>query len=125
MLTGRMPFEKGVRDNAGYELRAEVRTLAEELKSDGYAAGAAVSSIVLAKATGVGQGRGGCRGPLRRNWNRRGYCLEVTTICVAMAASLALARASSTFACASASCRHCWAQPTRSAVRMFTVPSWL
>ncbi len=56
MLTGRMPFEHGVRDNAGYELPAEVRTLAEELKADGYATGAAVSSFVLAKATGVGRG---------------------------------------------------------------------
>ncbi len=56
MLTGRLPFEHGVRDNSGYELHADVRTLAEELKVDGYATGAAVSSFVLAKATGVGRG---------------------------------------------------------------------
>lgn len=56
MFTGRLPFEHGVRDNAGYELAPGVRTLAEELKADGYATGAAVSAFVLARGTGAERG---------------------------------------------------------------------
>ncbi len=56
MFTGRLPFEHGVRDNAGYGLAPGIRTLAEELKADGYATGAAVSSFVLARGTGAERG---------------------------------------------------------------------
>ena len=56
MFTGLLPFEHGVRDNAGYALAPGIRTLADELKADGYATGAAVSAFVLARATGVDRG---------------------------------------------------------------------
>ena len=56
MLTGRLPFEHGVRDNLGYVLRDEEQTLAELLKNRGFATGAAVSSYVLRRETGIAQG---------------------------------------------------------------------
>lgn len=56
LLTGRLPFETGVRDSAGFTLPAGERTLAEMLADRGYATGGVVSSFLLRKATGVGQG---------------------------------------------------------------------
>lgn len=56
MFTGLLPAEHGVRDNAGYELRKDVKTLPELLKGKGYATGAAVSTIVLRGETGVKRG---------------------------------------------------------------------
>ncbi|MEA2563471.1 MAG: hypothetical protein QOH06_4975 [Acidobacteriota bacterium] len=57
MFTGSLPTENGVRNNIGYRFEgAKLRTLAEELRERGYAAGAAVSSYVLRSDTGIDDG---------------------------------------------------------------------
>jgi arylsulfatase A-like enzyme/Tfp pilus assembly protein PilF len=56
LLTGRLPTHHGVRDNIGYAVRADERTLAARFKAAGYATGGAVSSYVLRHQTGVGSG---------------------------------------------------------------------
>lgn len=57
MFTGSLPTEHGVRNNIGYRFDgARFRTLAEELRERGYAAGAAVSSYVLRSDTGIDDG---------------------------------------------------------------------
>jgi arylsulfatase A-like enzyme/cytochrome c-type biogenesis protein CcmH/NrfG len=56
LFTGLRPDQNGVRDNIGYRLRDDLPTLAELLRARGYATGAAVSSYVLRRATGVGRG---------------------------------------------------------------------
>ncbi len=56
LLSGRLPFETGVRDNAGFVVRSAERLAAEVLTERGYATGAVVSSFVLRKETGIGQG---------------------------------------------------------------------
>jgi choline-sulfatase len=56
LLSGRLPFEHGVRDDAGFVLADSERTLAELLRNRGFAAGAAVSSFLLRRQTGVAQG---------------------------------------------------------------------
>ena len=56
LLSGRLPFDTGVRDNAGFAVRAAERLVAEILRDRGYATGAVVSSFVLRKETGISQG---------------------------------------------------------------------
>jgi len=56
IFTGLLPPQNGVRDNLGYALSAGPMTLAAYLKAQGYATGAAVSSIVLSHATGISRG---------------------------------------------------------------------
>jgi arylsulfatase A-like enzyme len=56
LLSGRLPFETGVRDNAGFVVPGAERLAAEILTDRGYATGAVVSSFVLRKETGIGQG---------------------------------------------------------------------
>jgi choline-sulfatase len=57
MFTGSLPTGHGVRNNIGYRFEgAKLRTLAEELRERGYAAGAAVSSYVLRSDTGIDDG---------------------------------------------------------------------
>jgi len=56
MLTGRLPFETGVRDNVGFTLKPTERSLAQMLRDRGYATGAVVSSFALRKSTGIAQG---------------------------------------------------------------------
>ena len=56
LLTGLLPTHHGVRDNIGYTLKPESRTLAARFKSAGYATGAAVSAYVLRRQTGVADG---------------------------------------------------------------------
>lgn len=56
LLTGQLPADNGVRDNIGYILRAGALTLPRLLKQQRYATGAAVSSYVLRRATGIDQG---------------------------------------------------------------------
>jgi arylsulfatase A-like enzyme len=53
ILTGLLPFGSGVRDNVGFTLKPEVETLPGLLRSHGYATGAAVSSVVLARSSGI------------------------------------------------------------------------
>jgi choline-sulfatase len=54
ILTGLLPTHHGVRDNLGYELRAE--TLAETFKKNGFATGGFVSATVLRHETGIARG---------------------------------------------------------------------
>src|SRR5689334_18371977 len=56
LLTGRLPFEHGVRDSTGFTLPSGERTLAEMLADRGYATGGVVSSFLLRKDTGIAQG---------------------------------------------------------------------
>ena len=56
LMTGQLPYRHGVRDNMGYALGIEPLTLPAILKSHGYATGAAVSSAVLRRDTGIARG---------------------------------------------------------------------
>src|SRR5216684_2716569 len=56
MFTGKLPADNGVRDNIGFHLGPNVPTLAEVLKRNGYATGAAISAFVLRKETGISRG---------------------------------------------------------------------
>lgn len=56
LLAGKLPFEHGVRDEAGFVLKEDVRSLAELLRSRGFDTGAAVSSFLLRPESGVAQG---------------------------------------------------------------------
>jgi arylsulfatase A-like enzyme/tetratricopeptide (TPR) repeat protein len=56
LLSGRLPFEHGVRDDAGFTLDANARTLAELLRNRGFKTGAAVSTFLLRRNTGIAQG---------------------------------------------------------------------
>lgn len=55
ILTGLLPTTHGVRDNAGFELRAG-STLAEHFKKAGYATAGFVSSTVMRRETGMARG---------------------------------------------------------------------
>jgi choline-sulfatase len=56
LLTGLLPPQNGVRDNYGYTLPLGIETLADVLKGARYATGAAVSSAVLSKESGLNRG---------------------------------------------------------------------
>jgi arylsulfatase A-like enzyme/Flp pilus assembly protein TadD len=56
VLTGLLPADHGIRDNLGYNLNPNVKTLAELVKTKGYATGAAVSAVVLRGDTGLQRG---------------------------------------------------------------------
>ena len=56
LLTGQLPPEHGVRDEAGFTLAANTRTLAELLRNRGFTTGAAVSSFLLRPQSGLSQG---------------------------------------------------------------------
>jgi arylsulfatase A-like enzyme/Flp pilus assembly protein TadD len=56
MLSGRLPFRTGVRDNVGFKVNDDERMLAEVLRDRGYATAGIVSSYVLRKETGINQG---------------------------------------------------------------------
>ncbi len=56
LLTGRLPFEHSVRDDGGFVLRPEVRTLAELLRNRGFSTGGAVATYRLRRQTGIAQG---------------------------------------------------------------------
>ena len=58
ILSGQLPTQHGVRDNGGFALREDVQTLAEMLRSRGFATGASVSSFLLRPETGIAQGFG-------------------------------------------------------------------
>ena len=58
IFTGLLPAEHGIRDNLGYTLNPNVKTIAELMKSKGYATGAAVSAIVLRGETQIKRGFG-------------------------------------------------------------------
>src|ERR671937_3233614 len=52
LLSGRLPFETGVRDNVGFTLKSE-RLLPQMLHERGYATGGIVSAFVLRTETGL------------------------------------------------------------------------
>jgi arylsulfatase A-like enzyme len=55
MLTGMLPPEHGVRNNSGFVFRGDTHpSLPRLLKEQGYATGAAVSTYVLRRETGLG-----------------------------------------------------------------------
>ncbi len=56
ILTGRYPFEHGVRDNAGYRLEDQAETLAEIARRSGLATGAFVGAFPLDRQFGLAQG---------------------------------------------------------------------
>ncbi len=56
ILTGLLPPQHGVRDNKGYVLGDDQTTLAERLRAAGYRTAGIVSSMVLGRQTGIGQG---------------------------------------------------------------------
>jgi len=56
ILTGLEPPQHGVRNNGIHILPEDVTTLAEALQANGYATGAVVASIVLARHFGLAQG---------------------------------------------------------------------
>src|SRR5262245_19454843 len=56
LLSGRLPFETGVRGTSGFTVDSSERMLAEMLADRGYATGAVVSSFELRKETGIDQG---------------------------------------------------------------------
>lgn len=56
LLAGQLPFEHGVRDEAGFRLKDDTRSLAELLQNRGFETGAAVSSFLLRPESGVAQG---------------------------------------------------------------------
>jgi hypothetical protein len=56
MLTGQLPLEHGVRDEAGFAMNARAKTLAALLRNRGFTTGAAVSSFLLRPQSGVAQG---------------------------------------------------------------------
>jgi tetratricopeptide (TPR) repeat protein len=56
ILSGLLPIDHGVRDDAGFALRDDARSLAELLRNRGFATGAAMSSFLLRRESGVAQG---------------------------------------------------------------------
>ncbi len=56
ILTGRYPFEHGLRDNSGYRLPAGFRTAATVLNQGGYATAAFVAGFPLHSRFGLNQG---------------------------------------------------------------------
>lgn len=56
ILTGKLPFEHGVRDNIGFALKKGEHTLQQALRDRGYATGAFVSAHVLRREVGLDQG---------------------------------------------------------------------
>jgi tetratricopeptide (TPR) repeat protein len=56
LFTGLLPPAHGVRDNLGFSLDARHRTLARRFRDAGYETGGAVSSYVLRRSSGIGEG---------------------------------------------------------------------
>jgi arylsulfatase A-like enzyme/Flp pilus assembly protein TadD len=58
ILSGRLPFEHGVRDNIGFSVRTGERLLSHALGESGFATAGFVSAYVLRNQTGINQGFG-------------------------------------------------------------------
>jgi arylsulfatase A-like enzyme/Tfp pilus assembly protein PilF len=56
LLSGELPFETGVRDNVGFNLKPGARLLPQMLRDRGFTTGGVVSAYVLRKETGIAQG---------------------------------------------------------------------
>src|SRR3954465_9367413 len=64
LLSGRLPFETGVRDNVGFTIAPTERLLPQLLRERGFTTGGIVSAFVLRKETGIGQGFDVCDGEM-------------------------------------------------------------
>ena len=56
ILTGRYPYEHGIRDNTGYRLSPKQQTIATALKAHGFATGAFIGGFPLDHQFGLGVG---------------------------------------------------------------------
>ena len=56
ILSGRLPFETGVRGTAGFEVPRDVRLVQQILRDRGFSTGAVVSSYLLRRGNGAGAG---------------------------------------------------------------------
>ncbi len=56
LLTGKLPFQHGIRDNFSFSLAPEHHTLAEVLKGRGYATGGFVAAFMLNAESGLNRG---------------------------------------------------------------------
>ena len=56
LLSGRLPFETGVRDNVGFAVKSSERMLPQMLRDRGFTTGGVVSAYVLRKETGISLG---------------------------------------------------------------------
>ena len=56
LVSGQLPFDNGVRDEGGFALKEQARTMAVLLRNRGFNTGAAVSSFLLRRSTGLAQG---------------------------------------------------------------------
>ena len=56
LISGQLPFDNGVRDEGGFVLKEQARTMAALLRNRGFSTGAAVSSFLLRRSTGLAQG---------------------------------------------------------------------
>src|SRR5712691_11219674 len=56
LISGQLPFDNGVRDDGGFALKDQARTMAALLRNRGFSTGAAVSSFLLRRSTGLAQG---------------------------------------------------------------------
>jgi len=56
ILTGRLPYEHGMRDNSGFRVKEGTATLATRLKAAGFATGAFVGGFPLTKRFGLTPG---------------------------------------------------------------------
>ena len=56
LISGQLPFDNGVRDDGGFALKDQARTMAGLLRNRGFNTGAAVSSFLLRRSTGLAQG---------------------------------------------------------------------
>ena len=56
ILSGRLPFQHGVRDNAGFRFPSDAPTLATRLRAAGYRTGAFVSAFTLDSRFGLDRG---------------------------------------------------------------------
>jgi arylsulfatase A-like enzyme len=56
LLSGRLPFETGVRDDTGFSVKPDEQMLPQMLRGRGFATGGVASAFALREATGIGQG---------------------------------------------------------------------
>jgi choline-sulfatase len=56
LLSGRLPFENGVRDNVGFTVPADLRLLPKMLQNRGWTTGGVVSAYVLRRELGLDRG---------------------------------------------------------------------
>lgn len=56
LLSGRLPFETGVRDDSGFTVKPEEQMLSHMLRARGFATAGVASSPALGARTGIGQG---------------------------------------------------------------------